>query len=193
MRREPVDINGAARRAEANIQAKHKPSVKEKVVDEIKRFLLIAFYLWILLTLFVLQERIILAHENITRDFTSFGFAIVNALVLGKVVLIAEDLHFASRLDDRPLIFPTLFKSAAFGILCMGFYILEETLVGLWHGKILVESLPPIAQRGAKGVILAAITLSVEFIPLFAVRELGRVLGGRELRSLFFKRRSAPG
>ena len=58
----------------------------------------------------------------------------------------AEDLHFATRLDDWPLIYPTLFKSAAFGVLCILFYILEKMLVGLWRGEALVGSLPPIVQ-----------------------------------------------
>ena len=166
---------------------------KEWAVEEIKKFLLIAVYLWILLTLFVLQETLILARANIDQNFTPFGFAIINALILAKVVLIAEDLHFAQRLDDWPLIYPTLYKSVAFGILCIAFYILEEVLVGLWQGKVVAESLPPIARQGIKGIVLAATTLTVEFIPLFAVRELGRVLGGRQLRTLFFARRSVGG
>ena len=184
-------IRGTFSRAEAAGEDKHTRSVKERLVEEINKFLVIAIYLWVLLTLFVLQERIVLSREHLS-DLTPLGFALVNALVLGKVVLIAEDLRFASHLDDWPLIYPTLFKSAAFAILCLAFYILEETLLGLWHGKLLVESLPPIARGGAQGVVLAAITLSVEFIPLFGVRELARVLGRRELRALFFRARERP-
>lgn len=188
MHKVSTEIGGASGSGGAGAGDKH--SLKERVIDEIKKFLLIAGYLWILLTLFVLQEKIILARENISQDFTPFGFAIINALVLGKVVLIAEDLHFARRFNDRPLIYPTLYKSLAFGILCIFFYVLEETLSGMWNGKVVAESFPPIVQQGIEGVLLATVTLSVEFVPLFALRELGRVIGARELRSLFLTRRS---
>lgn len=193
MRKGSIGVRSDSGSGGARAADKRTHRAKEWAVEEIKRFLLIAVYLWILLTLFVLQETLILARANIDQNFTPFGFAIINALILAKVVLIAEDLHFAQRLNDWPLIYPTLYKSVAFGILCIAFYILEEVLVGLWHGKVLAESLPPIAQRGIKGIVLAATTLTVEFIPLFAVRELGRVLGSRQLRTLFFARRSVGG
>jgi hypothetical protein len=179
----------AAASGSGGADAVDKHNVKARIIHEVKRFLLIAAYFWVLLTLFVLQERIILSRENIAQNFTPFGFAIVNALILGKVVLIAQDLHFARHLDDRPLIFPTLYKSGAFGVLCVCFYVAEETLVGLWHGKGFIESLPPIAQNG-EGAVFGTITLSVEFIPLFALQELSRVIGGDQLRALFFKRRN---
>ena len=192
MRKRPIETG--VRGAEEKEKEKHNPkrSLSEKLVYELKRFLLIAVYLWILLTLFVLQEHIVLSREGMTYYFTPFGFAIINALALGKVVLVAEDLHFATRLDDWPLIYPTLFKSAAFGVICILFYILEKMLVGLWRGEALAGSLPPIVQRGAIGVVLAATTLSIQLIPLFAVRELGRAMDCRELRSLFLTRRSGP-
>ncbi len=191
MRKGPMEVGRTAHGDGTRADDGRRPSVKERVIDELKRFVLIAIYLWVLLTLFALQERIVLARENIDQQFTSLGFALINALILAKVVLIAEDVHFAQRVDDWPLIYPALYKSVAFGILCICFYVLEEMLVGLWHGKVLVQSLPPIAREGFTGVILAATILSVELIPLFATRELARVIGVRELRRLFFARRSA--
>jgi hypothetical protein len=137
-----------------------------------------------LLTLFALQERIVLARGNLNQEFTSSGFALTNAVILAKVVLIAEDIHFAQRIDDCPLIYPTHDRSAAFGILCICFYVLDEMLVGVWHGKVLVPSLP-IAREGFTSVVLAATILSVELIPLFGPRELARVMGARELGRLF--------
>jgi hypothetical protein len=44
------------------------------------------------------------------------GVALFNALALGKVMLVAREFHFADTFKEKPLIYPTLFKSAAFAI-----------------------------------------------------------------------------
>ena len=47
-------------------------------------------YLWVLFGLFVLNGTIILHQHGIS--FSSQGFAVISALVLAKVMLVAEDL-----------------------------------------------------------------------------------------------------
>ena len=52
--------------------------LKQKAYHEMKEFLLIAFYLWVVFGLFVLYKSVILAEEHIS--FAYHGFAIINAL-----------------------------------------------------------------------------------------------------------------
>jgi hypothetical protein len=184
VRNDPADIGTSG---SVGVTSKHR--IKERAVEEVTRFLLIALYLWVVMMLFILQERIVLLHAHITETFTTYSFAVVIALVVAKVILIAEDLHFARAFEDRRLIYPILYKSVAFGILCMGSFVLEELLTGMWHGKPIPEALPPIARQGIHGVLLAIVILSVELIPLFALRELSRILGRDKMLALFFARR----
>lgn len=68
-------------------------------------------YLWVIFALLVVHTSVILAEHRIA--FAEHGLALINALALAKVMLVARDLHFADRFKEAPLIYPTLFKSAA--------------------------------------------------------------------------------
>ena len=39
-------------------------------------------------------------------DFRPHGFSLINALILAKVMLLAEDLNLGARLQPRPLVYP---------------------------------------------------------------------------------------
>ena len=87
------------------------------------------------------------AKDGIEYDF--YGFAIVNALVLGKVILIAEDFRFAEWFRDQRPIYAILAKSVAFAILLLIFDIIEEEVVGKFKGKTIGESFR-ISEMGAR-------------------------------------------
>ena len=125
------------------------------------------------------NERNLIYHE---------GFAIINAFLLAKVVLTAEFFQVADNLKHKPLVYPIVFKSAVFCAILICFYIIEETLVGMWHGKTIAASFPEIGGEGWKGILVVGTVLFVGLIPFFAYRELARVLGKDELYSLIFRR-----
>jgi hypothetical protein len=64
-------------------------------------------------------RSVILAKYHI--DFASHGFALFNALALGKIKLVAKDFHLGERFDDAPLIYPVLLKSALFTVMLIPF------------------------------------------------------------------------
>ena len=84
----------------------HHPDLKRRAIAEGRRFLIMFLYLWVILALFALHERIVL--RELSTSLPSQGFAFVNALVLAKVMLIGEDLDLGGWLRDRPLIYPIL-------------------------------------------------------------------------------------
>lgn len=61
----------------------------------------------------------------------AWGEALIDALALGKIMLFAQELHFANKFKGKPLISVTLFKSAAFALVLGCFKIIEETCVAL--------------------------------------------------------------
>lgn len=156
-----------------------------KVVDELKQLFWIGVYFWVLIGLFTVFKSLVLKDQNLVFHE---GFAIINAWILAKVVLVAEHLKIGRRLRDKPLIYSIAFKAALFCLLLIGFYVAEETIVGVWHGKSLIESFPEIGGGTWQGMLVVAIILFFGLTPFFSYRELSRALGGDKLYSLLFRR-----
>jgi hypothetical protein len=182
MRSEPLQTDGASRISGEGTLPKHKLDLKQRLFDEVIKFLGIAVYLWVMFGMFALHESVVAAKEHINYHF--YGLALANAIILGKVMLVAEDLRFGDWLRDRPLIYPILCKAVAFSILFLVFAVVEEVLVGVFKGKTIAQSIPSIGGGSLSGVVFVGIILSIALIPFFAFREIGRAIGERELRAL---------
>lgn len=160
--------------------------LKQRLIGEGQAFGAIFLYIYVVLALFSVHEHIVLKEHQI--DFTHYGFALVNAYVLAKVVLVGEKLHLGGGFEDRPLIYPILVKSALFGIALVAFHIVEKTIAGVWRGQTIAESIPGIGGGGLRGVIAIAAIVSVTLIPFFAFRSLMQVIGRPQLYALLFRR-----
>ncbi len=161
--------------------------LKQKVAHEVREYFIISFYLFAIFSLFIVHKSLILSEHHI--DFTLHGFALFNALALAKVMLMAQDLHFAEWLDDSPLVYPTLLKSFVFTIVLACFKVAEEFALGQIHGKSFQESVVEIGGGTWKGMATLSALLFVMLIPFFGFAELRRVFGER-LFALFFRPRS---
>jgi hypothetical protein len=146
--------------------------------------LVIAVYLFVVFGVLAVHEEVVAAKNHLEYHF--YGFAIINALILGKVMLVADDFHFANRFRNSPLVYPILFKSIAFTILLLVLDIVEEVGVGVFKGKAIAESFPDIGGGGLRGMFFMFLIISILLILFFAFREIGQVIGERELHSLIF-------
>jgi len=184
--REVCDLLPATQEAQAEgaseVSGTPKPSLKARLYHELKTFLMIFSYLWLMFFVFLVHEWAVLASNHI--GFRFYGLAAVNALILSKIMLIAEELHFADRLKDKPLIYPIASKSIAFSVLLMVSYIIEEIVVGLFHGKTAAESFPEIGGGGLMGVLIIGAILCIALAPFFSFREIARAIGEAEFRTL---------
>jgi len=162
-------------------------TLKQKAYHEMKEFLVIAAYLWVVFVVLELHKSVVLGRR--LTDVVSLGFAVINALALGKVILIAKDLHFAELHKDTPLIYPTLLRSAAFSILLACFKILEDAGVGLYHGRSFTQSIADIGGGTWRGILSLTAIVFVVLIPFFAFSELGELLGEGKLEQVFLRRR----
>jgi hypothetical protein len=158
--------------------------LKNKALHEAKKFFWIFIYLWVCFGLFVLYKTLIVAEQHI--DYTGYGLAFVKALVLGKIILIGESLQLAERHKDRPLIYPTLYKSFVFFVLLVVFSILEHVVRGVFEHKAITESLSEIGGGSLPVILAGGLIMFVVLVPFFAFREIGRVLGQNKLYHLFF-------
>jgi hypothetical protein len=161
-------------------------TLMQKAYQAFKEFLVIAIYLWLVFAVLLLYKSVILG-ENI--GFVAHGIALFNALALAKVMLIAKELRFAEQFRDRPLIYPTIFKSICFALILGCFKVLEEASVGWYHGRSFTDSVVGIGGGTIKGILSLILVLAVLLIPFFGYTELSNVFGEGKLRTLFFHSR----
>lgn len=116
-------------------------------------------------------------------SYWNFGFALINALVVTKVIMIGEYTKLGRRYENKSLIVSAAWKAFAFGLLVFVFHIVEEGIKRLIHGSDLERISREIRfdQLGARSIVVFC-----TFIPLFAFRELRRVMGEGEFRTLIF-------
>ena len=168
-------------------------NLAHRIYHQVIQFLLIAVYLSIVFGVLVLHEAVVAAKNGIEYHF--YGFAVINAIILGKVMLVAEDLNLGDRFfrdlffRNSPLVYAIVFKSVAFTILFFVFDIVEEVLVGVLKGKTVAESFPNIGGGTPRGIFFMIVVITVLLSPFFAYREIGKLIGQRELHSLMFTRK----
>ncbi len=157
--------------------------LKTGAIDETRKLFGIFIYLWVLLSLFSLHKALILNDERLLYHQ---GFAIINALALAKVILVAEIFHVGDNLDNRPLIYTIIIKSAIFAVILICFHIIEDSLIGIFHGKTFSQSISEIGGGKLQGIFIIGIIMFVVLMPFFAFRELDRAIGPEQLHSLLF-------
>jgi hypothetical protein len=164
------------------------PARKQKIIHEMKEYWINVIFLAIFFSVFVMYRRLTLAAYEITYE--NFGLGLVKALILAKVVLIIDALGQGRKYEDRPLIVSVLYKSLVFTFWALAFTVLEHAVGGFLHGKGLRGGLDELLGKDRYEMVAECLVLFFVFIPFFAFRELGRVLGEERIRNLFFRRRA---
>ena len=164
-------------------------SMKEKAVEEFKLFWVIAVYLALLFGSFMVYRRLVLAQFGLT--YLNYGFAIIQALIIGKVILIGDAVKIGRRFEGGPLIYSVLYKSLIFSLFVMAFGVLEHVVEGLFHRESASAIAHGITGIGVDELAARTLMLICAFIPFFAFWELGRVVGRERLMALFFSKRGA--
>src|SRR5215469_14458842 len=93
----PSNLDAA--RAQDARKPERKLTLKERLLHNFREFVAMFLYLWVLFALFAYHEHIVLAKYNI--DYQPFGLAFVNAFVLAKVMLVAEELRVGTRFRTK--------------------------------------------------------------------------------------------
>jgi hypothetical protein len=157
-------------------------SLKQKATHELREFALISSYLAFFFCAVATYSMLLL--NDLHVSYFIYGTALINALVIAKVILIGEYAHLGEKHESKPLFQSTIYKAFLFGLLVFAFHIVEEAIKRRWHGENFAS-----AYHGMHlNVILArSVIVFCTFVPLFAFRELRRVLGEETFWSLFFR------
>jgi hypothetical protein len=163
--------------------------LKERATEELEEFWITSLYLFIFLGAFTLYRRMVLAEFGVT--YLHYGIALIEALVIAKVVLIGRAIGL-DKLCDRgggPLILPVVSKSAIFALLATLFAVLENVVEGLIRKKDWASITSNGFGVGSLELFARTIMLFVSFIPFFAFWEIGHLLGRHKLIEMFFSRK----
>jgi hypothetical protein len=167
---------------------KKKRNWKKILFEEMVEYWINVAYLALVFAAFTQYRRFLLAAYDIT--YTNYWVAVIEALILAKVIMIGAVLRLGRGLEDKPLIYPTLHKTVVFTLFVAVFTLLEHAIKGLWTGKGFMGGVVEYFGNGPHEFLAGSVMLFVAFIPFFAVKELGRVLGQDKIVALFFRRRA---
>ncbi len=151
------------------------PTLKTRALLMTKKVLVVTIYLWVLFALFALYKRALLKENGI--NYWDQGYALMNALIFGKVLLIGDFLKLGENLRKYALIWVVLGRSLLFAGLIMALHAAEEMIHAWIKGLPIAGSILAIGGGTLLGVYAYAAILFVMLIPLAAFRELSFVLG----------------
>jgi hypothetical protein len=162
---------------------------KQRCARELIEYWITVAYLACFFGAFAWYRRLVLAEYRIA--YLNYGVAVVEALVLAKVILVGDALRLGRGLEDKPLIVPALYKAFVFTLFVGVFKLLESTLSGLLHGNGLAGGIHELLSKGVYELLAACLVTFFAFVPFFGFKELGRVLGRSNIRGLLFRKRPA--
>ena len=182
-----VPLTGSLATERNDDKAARRSRAADIALRELRHFGTVFLYLAVVFGVFTLHQFVVLATTGVS--YTFYGASLINALVLAKILHIAEALHFGEKFDGKPLVYPILYKSVLFGLLLVLAYIVEEIAVGLLRGESLAQARPDLGGGTPAGIAAVAVIMIVALIPFFALKEIRRSLGNSAFDSLLFKRR----
>ena len=162
--------------------------LKEKVIEEFKMFWVIAIYLAVMLAAFASYRRLVLSESGI--NYFHYGAAVIQALILAKVILIGEALGLGRQFEGSRLIFSALFKSLVFALFIALFAVLEHLIEGLLHRETWDQIEHSLVRAGRTETLARTVMAFVTLIPFFAFWEADRVMGDHKLFNLVFGKRA---
>jgi hypothetical protein len=160
---------------------------REKVSEELREFSVLTVYLYVCFAALLYMKAAILQAEGIA--YAPFGTAIIKAAICAKFMLLGRAINLGEHFKKHALIVQALHMSFSFLVLLIVLTVIEETVVGVIHGRRIVESIAGIAGGTFHQVIATSLIMLLILIPYFAFQSLGDVIGNKTLVRLFFEHR----
>jgi hypothetical protein len=159
---------------------------KQKVLEELRRLAFVTAYFFVFMSAMAIFRAAILSHYSV--EPVRVAMRLVEALAYAKIVLLGDMLHLGRHAPGRPLALMTLQNTGIFAAFVVAFTVLEHVVVGLVHGERPVLTLSHILHQGAPELLVRVMLMLLAFLPMFALWETSKALGGNTLYRLFFPR-----
>lgn len=166
------------------ITTSHDEGIARRTIHEFKMLTFIFIYLYIIFGAIILMKTAILHAHGIS--FTPWGIAAVKAAILAKFMLMGHALKLGDSGKSGPLIWPTLYGAMTFLLLLVVLTIIEEIVVGFFHGHSAASSFGELFGSHLTETVAGISILLLVLIPYFAFRVLAISLGNDRLIHMFF-------
>jgi hypothetical protein len=165
-----------------NSEDSKRAGMKQKVVHELEELAGIFLYLAFFFCAVTTYTMLLLNESHVS--YFNYGAALVNALVIAKVILIGEYANLGKKYEAKPLLFSSIYKAFLFGLLVFGFHVVEEAIKRLLHGERLAGALHDVR---VDDLLARSVIVFGTFIPLFGFLELRRAMGEDKFHDLIFR------
>src|SRR3974390_1661497 len=157
------------------------PDRKQKIKHELREMLELFLYLAFFFCALAIYDMLLLKQYSV--EYWTIAFALINAAVITKVIMIGEYAKIGKRYEYKALLISAVWKSFVFGLLVFAFHVVEEVIKGLIHGADMSKATGDIRyeQFAARAIVVFCV-----FVPLFAFREFRRALGEESFNTLLF-------
>jgi len=164
--------------------------LKHRLRHELSEYLMISVYLFVCFGALLFYKAAILHSDGI--EFAPFGIAIVKALVVGKFVLLLHALKIGERKGGARVLFADILKKSALFLIFLGaLTVVEEIIVGLLHGRSVMEAIVEIGGGTLQQAVATSILMLLILIPYFTFRVVAVRLGEGVLWKLLTERAPA--
>lgn len=157
---------------------------------QVKHALPPTIFFFVGFNLILWTKRLILEEHGV--EFSGFFTALVAALLIGKAVLVTDNLPYMRRFDGAPMIQPVLFKSAIYWLCILIARLAEEFVNFVAAGGAIADFRDHLVNHFSLARFLSIqIWLMVLFLVYVTMHELNNLFGHGELYRLFFRWRSS--
>ena len=156
-----------------------------KLEEEVKGLIPPAIFFFVALHLVALVRVLMLKGTGIALG-TSVSVTIA-ALIIAKAVLLADMLPFINRYPHKPLVYNVVWKTMIYLLLAMLIHYVER-LIDYWReaGGFIAGNEKLLAELVWPHFWAIQIFLFIVIVMYCTIRELVRVIGGDEVRRIFF-------
>jgi len=159
-----------------------KPTLKERAIEELRTFKLVAGYLFVCFAVLMFYESTLPGGAE--AGAFSLGTAAIKAAIVAKFLLLGQALGVGEKARVTRVV-PAIFaKSVQLWLLVILLSIAEELLVGRVHGKTFGATLAEFASHSIVHMLAKSLVVLLVLLPLIATREFSRSLGPGVLRGI---------
>jgi hypothetical protein len=177
------DVTGAAEHK----KARNDLHLKQRAIHELEEGAILASYLTLFFGALATYSMLVLNEFHIS--YFAYGTALINALIVTKVILVGDAVGAGTKFESKSLISSAIWKAFVFACLVMAVHLLEEAIKALLHNGTMSGALHDIRIQDP---VIRTLLVFCTFIPLFVLRELRRVMGWDRFRGLFLQSASPP-
>lgn len=157
------------------------PRMKREIIEAIPTVV----FFFIVFQLLAFTRALILKEYGI--EVSTFVNATLGALIVGKVVLVADLLPIMNRFPNKPLLYNIVWKTFIYMVAAILVRYVENLIPLILKYKNLAEANRHLLDEAVWPYFwLVQVWLTVCFLMYCTTRELIRILGRKQMRTMFF-------